>query len=205
MEEKKNAILKCPDKLKESPLMGGWEETLRNSVIENKTFDSNNFNTYETNIQLKGFTLYKKSVNECRRKKHHLYITDHRNFCAIRNDSLENLTNYINERLDSSEWSKIKPLETINSRISDNKFKMCHNVICSDFELVDFINSYHEAASIAKINGKKASFELLKTLLQCDAWKPLSTSMVKYKTKLISLVIISIKYLTIFSGSYIIS
>lgn len=159
--------------------MGGWEETLSKSVIETKTFNSTNSNDYQINIQLKGFTLHEKTDNNLRRKQHHLYITDHRSFCAIRNDSLEHLINYINERLDSSEWSKLKPLETISSYITDTELKICHNFICSDFELIDFISAYHEAASISNINGKKASFELLKILLQCDAWKPLSTSMAR--------------------------
>jgi len=180
LEEKKNAVLKCFDNLKKSPLVGGWEETLSISVVETKTFNSTYLNDYEINIQLKGFTLHEKIGNDMRRKQHHLYITDHRSFCAIRNDSLEHLINYTNERLDSSEWSKLKPLETISSCISDTELKICHNFIYSDFELVDFISSYHEAASISNIDGKKTSFELLKILLQCDAWKPLSTSMVNF-------------------------
>lgn len=178
LEEKKNAVLKCLDNLEKSPLVGGWEETLNNSVIVTKTFSSTNCNDYEKKIQLKGFTLHEKTDNEIRRKQHHLYITDHRSFCAIRNDSLKHLINYINERLDSSEWSKLKPIETISPSISDTELKICHNFICSDFELVDFISAYHEAASNSNLCGKKASFELLKILLQCDAWKPLSTSMV---------------------------
>lgn len=142
LEEKKNAILKCFDNLKKSPLMGGWEETLSNSVIETKIFNStnsNDSNSNENKIQLKGFTLHEKTDNNMRRKQHHLYITDHRSFCAIRNDSLEHLINYINERLDSSEWSKLKPLETISSCISDTELKICHNFICSDFRLHKFL------------------------------------------------------------------
>ncbi|KAL4132390.1 hypothetical protein QTP88_009544 [Uroleucon formosanum] len=146
LEEKKNAALKCFDNLKKSPLMGGWEETLSKSVIETKTFNSTNSNDYEINIQLQGFTLHEKTDNNMRKKQHHLYITDHRSFCAIRNDSLEHLI-----IISMKDWIQVN----------------------------DFISAYHEAASISNINGKKASFELLRLLLQCDAWKPLSTSMAR--------------------------
>ncbi|KAL4091765.1 hypothetical protein QTP88_026407 [Uroleucon formosanum] len=116
-----------------------------NDVQINNSDDINstNSNDYEINIQLKGFTLHEKTDNNMK-KKNHLYITDHRSFCAIRNDSLEHLINYVNERLDSN-----------------------------------FISAYHGAANISNINGKKASFELLKILLKCDAWKPLSTLMAR--------------------------
>lgn len=148
LEEKKIAFIKCLDNLKESPLMGGWEQTLNNSVIETKTFNSTDIEDYEISIHLKGFTLHEKTINNMRRKLHHLYITDHRSFCAIRHDSLEHVINYIDERLNSNEWSKLKPLETIKSCISDAELKMCHSFICFDFELVGFISSYREAASV---------------------------------------------------------
>jgi len=62
LEEKKNYVLKCFDNLKNSPLMGGWEETLSKSVIEIKTFNSTNSNDYQINIQLKSFTLHEKKT-----------------------------------------------------------------------------------------------------------------------------------------------
>lgn len=59
------------------------------------------------------FYLHEKT--DMRRKQHYLCI-DHRSFCAICNNSLQHLIDYINERLSSSEWSKLKPLETLYIR-----------------------------------------------------------------------------------------
>jgi len=72
LEEKKNAVLKCFDNLKNSPLMGSWEETSK-SVIETKAFNSTNSNDYQINIQLKGFGLHEKTDNNMSRKQYHLY------------------------------------------------------------------------------------------------------------------------------------
>jgi len=86
------------------------------TVVETKAF---NFGYYEINKYLlikkiKYFTLHEKTINKMRKKPHHLYrlyVTDHRNFCAIRNESLKHVTiNYIDEILNSNEWSKLKPL-----------------------------------------------------------------------------------------------
>lgn len=71
LDEKNMAFLNCIDNLKESSLICSWKETLNNSVIETKTFISNNC---EINVKFKGFTLCGKTINNMRRKPHHLGV-----------------------------------------------------------------------------------------------------------------------------------
>lgn len=72
----------------------------------------------------------------------------------------------------------MKDLEKVSDEISDEELKRAHQVICPDFELADFIESYKEAAGISCIKVKQLSSNLLKSLLSNDSWKPLSIAVV---------------------------
>ncbi|KAF0756115.1 Uncharacterized protein FWK35_00004770 [Aphis craccivora] len=57
------------------------------------------------------------------KKNRNLYVSEDGSFSAIRNDIIEHLLNYVNEELSK-----------------------CHGLICSDFELVEFVTSYREVS-----------------------------------------------------------
>lgn len=161
-------------KLRESPLIGGWEDTINNTIIVTHT---NENNKSATTILLKGFQLYDNILNT-RRKTHHMFVTDNRSFTAIRNDILEHINNYIQNRLDITNWASLKPLQFIKLSTSDIELKECHSLICPDFMLVDFVTSYREASGHIQIKDKPISTSLLKILINCPSWKSLTISIV---------------------------
>ncbi|CAI6376677.1 unnamed protein product [Macrosiphum euphorbiae] len=70
--------------LKNNALPGGWENTFEETII---------VENIEEGIQYKlnGIELFKRIINDQRRKIHHLYVSDYRRFEAIRNDTLESM------------------------------------------------------------------------------------------------------------------
>lgn len=71
---------------------------------------------------LKGFQLF-DYISNSRRKISHQFVTDNRCFSAIRNDIIEHITNYMLRRLDTSNWSKLIPLQFIKMSVSDMELK----------------------------------------------------------------------------------
>ncbi|XP_025423121.1 LOW QUALITY PROTEIN: zinc finger protein 862-like, partial [Sipha flava] len=173
IETKKNTVVQMIENLKVSPLLGGWEyEFNKNTIVtHNSEFEKNI-------IKLHNIELFDKN-QQSRRKKHNLYVSDKRSFLAIRNDVIEHIVNYLNTRLDSSEWLPLKVLEKVSDAVSDEELQKAHQVICPDFELADFVTSYKEAAGISSIKDKQLSSDLLKSLLSNDSWKPLSTAVAR--------------------------
>jgi len=92
--------------LKNNALPGGWENTFEETII---------VENIEEGIQYKlhGIELFKRIINDQRRKIHNLYVSDYRRFEAIRNDTLESILNFLSDRLDSSEWEDVNALKEI--------------------------------------------------------------------------------------------
>lgn len=166
VEDKRNSVLHLINILKKSPLVGGWEDTMINAIT-----------VTNTTILLKGFQLY-DYVSNPRRKTHHQFVTDNRSFIAIRNDILEHINNYIQIRLDTTNWTSLKPLKCIKLSTSDMELKECHALICPDLSLVEFVTSYREASGHAQIKDKLISTSLLKILINCPSWLSLTISIV---------------------------
>jgi len=86
---------------------------------------------------------------------------------------------YLDLRLDVSEWNDLKPLACLSESITDKVLKICHDKICPDFELLDFVTSYKKACCIPQLRNKRISKEVLKKLLNnYEGWKPLVISVV---------------------------
>lgn len=108
-----------------------------------------------------------------------LYVTEDRTFSSVRNDSIEHIISYLDQHLDVSRWNDLKPLACLSESISDDNLKICHDKICPDFELLDFVTSCKEACCIPQLRNKKISKDVLKTLLNnYEGWKPLVISVV---------------------------
>lgn len=172
IETRKTTVVQMIENLKVSPLLGGWEY-----VFNKNTIITHSLECEKNIIKLHNIELFDKS-QQSRRKKHNLYVSDKRSFLTIRNDVIEHIVNYLNTRLDSSEWLPLKVLEKLSDVVSDEELQKAHQVICPDFELADFVTSYKEAAGIPYIKDKQLSSNLLKSLSSNDSWKPLSTAMV---------------------------
>jgi len=163
VEDKRDSVIHIISTMKEPLLVGGWEDTIINTT--NVSYISN-IEKDTTKCMLKGFQLF-DYVSNSRRKINHQYVTDNRSFAAIRNDILEHINNYMLKRLDTTNWSKLKPLKIINMSVSDMELKECHSLICPDFSLVDFVTSYKEASGHSQIKDKLISTCVLKILINC--------------------------------------
>jgi len=173
MEDKRGSVKHIISTIKESPLVGGWENTIINTT--NVSYIS--YTEKDTTFMLKGFQLF-DYVSNSRRKISHQYLTDNRSFVAIRNDILEHINNYMLKRLDTTNWSKLKPLKIIKMSVSDIELKERHSLICPDFSLVDFVTSYKDAFEHSQIKDKFISTSVLKILTNCASWESLTVSIV---------------------------
>lgn len=169
VEERRNSLIKNIENFRKAPLVGGWEELITKEII---TEINPNSNTSIT--KLKDIELFDKLNMRRQKKNRNLYVSEDGSFSAIRNDIIEHLLNYVSERLDIMEWNFLKPLATISEHTTDEELSKCHGLICSDFELVEFVTSYREVSRVQKLKNKKISKDLLKMLLSNECWKSLS-------------------------------
>lgn len=174
VEERRNGLIKNIENLRNAPLVGGWEELFTKEIITEINPNSN-----KTITKLKDIELFDKSKLGRQKKNHNLYVSEDSSFSAIRNDIIEHLLNYVSERLDITEWSFLKPLATISEHTTDEELSKCHGLICSDFELVEFVTSYREVSCVQNFKNKKISKDMLKMLLSNECWKSLSTAVAR--------------------------
>lgn len=81
-------------------------------------------------------------------------MSDSRSFIAIRHDAIIHIFTYFNERLDTSALSDLKPLRQFSEDIvTPDEIKSCHRLICSDYQLIDFVASYQEAYKVEELKG----------------------------------------------------
>ncbi|KAL4098743.1 hypothetical protein QTP88_023285 [Uroleucon formosanum] len=98
VEDKRDGVIHIISQMKESPLVGGWEDTIINTT--DVSYISNNEKDITT-YMLKEFQLF-DYVSNSRRKISHQFVIDNRSFAAIRNDILEHINNYVLKRLDTT-------------------------------------------------------------------------------------------------------
>jgi len=84
LHEAVGKVRKSIGALKSAPLLGGWQEALRDSITES-----------EEGHYLRGVKL-KSSVR--RREKHHLFVTDKRDCEAICNEVVDSLDEFLRQR-----------------------------------------------------------------------------------------------------------
>lgn len=171
---RKDGLKKNIEQLINSPLNGGWEYMLIQEIETEYEPSTDN-----TKIKLKEIELHDKISLGRTKSTRNLYVSEDRTFSSVCNDSIEHILSYLDQRLDVSEWNDLKPLGCLSESITDEDLKICHNKICPDFELLDFVTSYKEACCIPELKNKRISKELLKTLLNnYEGWKPLVISVV---------------------------
>lgn len=190
IEERKNILVKNIEDLRLSKFSGGWEDLLESKLVYNMNRSSDNLDN-ET-ITLMNLEVFDKDgVSSKKKKRHNYYVSENRCFTAIRNDSIEHILTYLNNRLDISDWSTLKPLTKMSDLVTNEELKDCHKTICPDYELNDFVASYREASSLELIKNQHISEMLLKTLLKNEAWKSLSVSVVRNKICCIHTIILT--------------
>ncbi|KAL4149755.1 hypothetical protein QTP88_003623 [Uroleucon formosanum] len=70
----------------------------------------------------------------------------------------------------------LKPLAKLSDLVTDAELKNCHNIICPEYELNEFVALYRETSGIETIQNQTISEMLLKKLLKNTAWKSLGVS-----------------------------
>ncbi|KAJ3649585.1 hypothetical protein Zmor_021319 [Zophobas morio] len=150
MAENVNDCIRSLDSLIRDKLAGGWEELLDNSLV----YDEDN------NITLKNIHI--TDVPERRRSKHHLYVTDHRNFEAIRGEIILSLKEFLKERfhIDQTLLSAITPFVRLDENAPLNEI---HNLIAHDLDFEELSLEYNDICT-KEILKNKSLHELVKYL-----------------------------------------
>ena len=76
-------VMSTVNSLKNQPLIGGWQETILQSVVDN---DEGKF--------LNGVHL---SIPVARRQRHHFYVSDRRDITAVQNEIAESLVEFLHQ------------------------------------------------------------------------------------------------------------
>jgi hypothetical protein len=174
-------FLQAVRSLKIHGLKGGWTQlldkllTLSDNLVGDVEVDGNP-PVQGAIYHLHGVELHRETHR--RRKTHHSYVSDMRSVDAIKNEATLSVVNFLEERLDATEWSALSPLEIFDDQVGDETLELCHTTVCPDLPLVDFVASYREASHDPRFKGKKC-YGVLKELAGMPHWTVLYTSVAR--------------------------
>jgi hypothetical protein len=114
--------------VKNQPLIGGWQETVLQSVVEN---DSGTF--------LNGVHL---SVPVARRQSHHLYVSDKRDVKTVQNEIAESLVEFLHQRFSVDDALLAILIPFIHYDQRDVDLRAVHRVIGCDLDLAAMALEY---------------------------------------------------------------
>jgi hypothetical protein len=137
-------FLQSVQNLKNRSLLGGLEEQLNERLV--RKGDVFTLHGVELTVDTP------RRTSQCNK-----FVTDKRSFMAIRNEILETIENFVQQRLDTGEFSALSPLEKFDSNVTDDQLKQRHAKICPEMALIDFATSYREAAADRRLAEKKCS------------------------------------------------
>jgi len=131
-------------RMQSAPLLGGWEAIFNAEAKLHETADQGDIYV----ATLHGIQL---QIKKRRQKHHHKYVSDRREFSAIRNETLESLINYLQQRLDiPEEVSALHILSELKEDVTDEQLSRCHRVICPDMDARSFVDEYRSAAMLIR-------------------------------------------------------
>ena len=138
-----------------SPLLGGWVSALENQMERDGPV-----------CTLRGIEL---SVQERRRKGHHLYVTDRRDTTAVQHEIILSLTDFLEQRFSADEQISeitvvVKPFVSLDPNADVKAF---HEYICPDLDLMKLDLEYRDLVNSDFLNmGAMSLSELTKKLIQ---------------------------------------
>ena len=132
------------------PMLGGWEALFASKT----TFNTNGAGEVNVSGQdetrnvayLHGIELKTKR----RRGKMNKYVSDRREYSAIRFEILENLINFLEKRLDIPQLSAMHVLKSLDVDVSDSELCNCHQIVCPDKDLRVYADDYRSAAYVVR-------------------------------------------------------
>lgn len=149
-----------------TPLVGGFEELFQNTIV-----------THGDQISFHGHEL-----NDKRRRSetHNKYTSDKREFTAVRNDTINAVINFLQNRMerDVSFCSSISPINKLLEKITDDDLRNCHASICPDLELREFCAEYREASELPNLRECNP-VQLLKTVAKYQTYPALTVALAR--------------------------
>ena len=102
-----------------------------------------------------------------RRGTYNRYVSDSRSFDAIRNEVIQSLINFLDNRLDDDSLAStaaLSPPKQLSSSPTNEQLLACHKAICPDLPLVDFGSEYKAGSEMEHLQSL-----CTKPLLSCLA------------------------------------
>ena len=121
------------------------------------------------------------NVKERRRQTHHQFVSDFRDFQAVRTEISIAPLNFVDERFRTDEYmvTRLQPLARITEDVSDKNPKQCQECIIPDLDLTSFALQYREMENSPNIESMITS-QILKHVLKSGIAMPeLSVSLVR--------------------------
>ena len=154
-------FLKKLEKLNDKELLGGWEETFNNNYNdEDETFF--------------GITLWQKERRNIRRRNQ--FVSERRNFNAIRFEILESLKNFMTTRLKLDNRLNASLAKVANFSANDDELREAHEAIAPDIDLATVAEQfdYIRESEICSSNVKEVLKQIC-TISRRDNYKELAT------------------------------
>ena len=138
--KKKNILVARLDEMKRKPLAGGWVENFLSNLVAVNNGDEAIYKFFDVALR-----------NKQRRGSHNKLVSDRGGFDAIRYEVILSSINFLEERLDdefSENTKSIRVLKELDATAMDQELRKCHQVICPDLSLRDFVMEYMEATEV---------------------------------------------------------
>jgi hypothetical protein len=131
------------NELKQKPLIGGWQETLANSVIESEGI------LYLKDIKLS------ESENKRRREQHHLFVSDKRDCAAVCNEIAESLIEFLCQRFSADEAMISLLVPFVQFDEANVNLRQIHDVFGSDLDITELSCEFTELAAQKNVTSLK--------------------------------------------------
>ena len=133
-------------KLKQDPLLGRWMETFNEQLVVQSDGD-------DENMVLSGREL--RTAKPRRKQHHNLFLSKTRDVTAVKNEIVDSLINFSDERFSISDYNDISILKPFVDQENSADIKLIHNTFFKDLPLEELGMKYAEAVYLQDIDQLK--------------------------------------------------
>ena len=130
-------------KLKQDPLLGGWMETFYKQLVVQSDGD-------DENMVLSGQEL--RTAKPRRNQHHNLFASETRDVNVLKNEIVDSLINFLDERFSISDNHDISILKPFIDLENSADIKLIHNTFFKDLPLEKLGMEYAEAVHLQDID-----------------------------------------------------
>lgn len=153
LHQKVEQVKQSLNSMLDKPLLGGWESEFTKNVTEQDEFYG---------VQL--------AHHQRRRREHHSFVSDIRDYSPIRTEVIISLVNFIDQRFCSDHSSvNLTPLSQIRMDVGDEEIEACHGYLIPDLDLAQFAIQYRDVASTLDVKLLRNPSSVLKHIVQSGA------------------------------------